>query len=631
MYYNFALLGRRIPFLFQAVVWGSMLTAITLAGEGDRLRPNIIWITSEDNGTELGCYGDTYARTPHIDRLASQGLIYTNAWSNAPVCAPARTTIISGMFPSSTGSEHMRSLVELPAGFRMFPQYLRDAGYYCTNCVKEDYNLKKPGKVWDDSSRKAHWRNRLPGQPFFAVFNITTSHESQLRKRPHRLVHDPARAPLPAYHPDTPEVRHDWAQYYDKLTEMDAEVGARLDELQAAGLTDQTIIFYYGDHGSGMPRSKRWLYQSGLQVPLVVFVPKKFRHLAPADYLAGGSSGRLVGFIDLAPTVLSLAGIKPPGNYQGSAFMGQFQQPEPQYQFGYRARMDARPDLSRAVRDKHYLYIRNYMPHRPQGQYLAYMFKTPTTQVWKKLYDEGRLQPPQTYFWERKSSEELYDLDIDPEQVHNLAAQSAERPTLERLRKVLHDHLLAIRDISFMPEAEMKARCVSCTPYELARDEGQYPLPRILKTAEMASSLDSQATPELVHALDDPDGCVRYWAAMGMLMRGKGAVDTVSSRLRELLGDRSPSVRIVAADALARFCGPDDLEQALAVLVDLADVSRHGTWVAMAALNVLDELDEKCTSVADRLRRIPATDPAAPARYRTYPARIRQSLFDDLQ
>ena len=298
-------------------------------------RPNILWLTSEDNGPQLGCYGDEFADTPNIDKLAAKGMIYLNAWSNAPVCAPARTTIISGMYPPCLGAEHMRSMVPLPEGFRMFPQYLREAGYYCTNNVKEDYNIKKPGQVWDDSSRKAHWKHRKSDQPFFAVFNSTVSHESQIRKRPHSAVHDPAKVSLPPYHPDAPEVRQDWAQYYDKITEMDAQIGQRLKELEEAGLADDTIVFYYGDHGSGMPRSKRWLYQSGLHIPLIVYVPEKYRDLAPSDYSLGGNSDQLTGFIDLAPTVLSLAGIKPPENFQGRALMGQYQQPGPKYMYGF--------------------------------------------------------------------------------------------------------------------------------------------------------------------------------------------------------------------------------------------------------------------------------------------------------
>ncbi len=293
--------------------------------------PNILWITSEDMGPHLGCYGDDYAISPNIDKLAAKGMIYTNANSNAPVCAPARTAIISGIYPTSTGSEHMRSQVHLPSSFRMVPQFLREAGYYCTNNSKEDYNLAKPGQVWDDSSGSAHWRNRGDGQPFFAVFNHTTTHESQIRNtigERHR-VHDPAKVRIPLYHPDTPEVRQDWAQYYDRITMMDAAVGRNLQELDDANLADDTIIFYYSDHGSGMPRNKRWLYNSGLNVPLVVYFPPKWQHLASKDYRPGRASSRLVSFVDLAPTLLSIIGTVPPEWMQGAAFAGKHQADEP--------------------------------------------------------------------------------------------------------------------------------------------------------------------------------------------------------------------------------------------------------------------------------------------------------------
>ena len=372
-----------------AVILSSAATSLLAAD-----RPNVLWITSEDNGPELGCYGDDFADTPNIDSIASKGMIYLNAWSTAPVCAPARTTIISGLYPPSTGSEHMRSMTRLPESMKMYPQYLREAGYYCTNNSKEDYNLEKPGQVWDESSRKAHWRNRKPGQPFFAIFNFTVSHESQIRKRPHTPVHDAGKVRVPAYHPDTPEVRRDWAQYYDKITEMDAQVGRVLKELAEDGLTDNTIIFYYGDHGSGMPRSKRWPYNSGLNVPLILSVPHEFRDLAPADYRPGGKSDRLVGFIDLAPTLLSVVGIEPPDYMQGHAFLGTYERTEQPYGYGFRGRMDERYDMVRVVRDKRYIYIRNYMPHKIYGQYIAYMFQTPTTQVWKDLYDQGKLEAP---------------------------------------------------------------------------------------------------------------------------------------------------------------------------------------------------------------------------------------------
>ena len=365
------------------------------AAEASSSRPNILWISSEDHGPHMGCYGDSFATTPNVDKLAARGMIYTHTWSCAPVCAPARTTIISGMYPTSTGSEHMRSMVPYPFGKNMFPQFLREAGYYCFNNAKEDYNLEKPGTVWNDSSARAHWRNRKPPQPFFAVFNSEKSHESKLRVRPHKQIHDPAKVRLPAYHPDTPEVREDWAQYYDIVTEADADAGKRLAELEEAGLAEDTIVFYWGDHGSGMPRNKRWPYDSGLRVPLVVYIPEKLKHLRPPEYTRGGRSDRLVSFVDFAPTVLSLAGIQPREWMQGRAFLGKFQESPQPFIYGFRGRMDERFDLVRSVTDGRYVYIRNNMPHKIYGQHIDYMFQTPTTRVWKRLHDEGKLTPVQ--------------------------------------------------------------------------------------------------------------------------------------------------------------------------------------------------------------------------------------------
>src|SRR5262245_11526482 len=294
--------GRVLAALAAAL----MVAAASARAVPQTQQPNILWLTCEDMSPHLGSYGDRYATSPNLDRFAAGALRYTAVWSNAPVCAPARTTIISGLYPPSTGSEHMRSMTRLPAEMEMYPQFLRRAGYYCTNNSKEDYNLEKPGQVWDDSSNQAHWKNRRAGQPFFAVFNFLITHESQIRTRPHKFVHDPAGVLIPAYHPDTPEVRQDWAQNYDNITEMDRQFAARLKELEDAGLADDTIVFFYADHGSGMPRSKRWPYDSGLHVPLLIHIPKKFQSLAPKDYKPGGTTERLVSFVDLAPTLLSL-------------------------------------------------------------------------------------------------------------------------------------------------------------------------------------------------------------------------------------------------------------------------------------------------------------------------------------
>lgn len=317
----------------------------------------------------------------------------------------------------------MRSMTKLPDAFKMFPVYLRELGYYCTNKAKEDYNLEKTGQMWDVSGGKAHWKNRADGQPFFAVFNYTISHESEIRNaiEDQNRIHDPAKARVPAYHPDTPEVRKDWAQYYDRITMMDRQCGVALKEIEDAGLADDTIVIYWGDHGSGMPRNKRWPYNSGLHVPMLMHIPEKWQHLAPREYAAGGTSDRLVGFVDLAPTMLSLVGLEPKDWMQGHAFAGPHQAEPQQFSYGFRGRMDERYDLVRTVMGKRYVYLRQYMPHRIYGQYIDYMFATPTTRIWHDKFHADQLNEAQSHFWKPKPSEELYDLHTDPDEVTNLA------------------------------------------------------------------------------------------------------------------------------------------------------------------------------------------------------------------
>ncbi len=592
------------------------------------IRPNVLWLTSEDNGPHLGAYGDSYADTPHLDRLAAGGLTYRVAWSNAPVCAPARTAIITGMYPTSIGAQHMRSRVRLPDGMKMFPQILREAGYYTTNNAKEDYNVEKTGKVWDESSRKAHWQNRPEGAPFFAVFNCTKTHEGQIRKRPHEAVHDPAKVRVPAYHPDTPEVRQDWAQYYDKLTEMDAWVGERLAELEEAGLAEDTIVFYFGDHGPGMPRCKRWPYDSGLHVPMLLRVPERFRELASEEYSVGGTTNRPVSFVDLAPTVLSLAGIEPPSTMQGRAFLGTYEAASREYVFGFRDRMDERYDLVRSVRDERYVYIRNYMPHRIYGQHLAYMFQTPTTRVWKEMYDAGELTPPRTFFWEPKPREELYDLVSDPDEVHNLAGDPALGNTLERLRSECLSHSWRSRDLGFLPEAEIHSRSEGFTPYELGHRLSVSFRARI---ASMAHRVRLASRNHLAGYLDDADSAIRYWAAVECLARGEAGTSVPHDELRHSLADVSASVRIAVAEALARFGDDADLEPALDVLLACASLEDHDVYTVMLALNALDHLDDRAGRVVAEIEALPREDPDVPKKLGNYVPRLLDEILAGLR
>lgn len=591
--------------------FGTAAAALTQPAVAQQAKPNILWLTSEDMSPTLGCYGDKYAVTPTLDKLAQKSLRYLNAWSNFPVCAPARTTLIAGMYPPATGAENMRSYTRLAPGQRMYPCYLRDAGYYCTNNVKEDYNLEHTGKVWDESSNKAHWRNRKPGQPFFAIFNFVVSHESQIRVKPHTLVHDPAKAPVPAYHPDTPEVRRDWAQYYDKVTEMDKMCARVLSELEADGLAQDTIVFYYSDHGTGMPRSKRWPYNSGLQVPLLVHFPEKWKHLAPKDYKPGGTTDRLVSFVDLAPTLLSLAGIAKPDYYHGYAFLGSRIEPEQPYVYGFRGRMDERYDLVRSVRDKRYVYIRNYMPHRIYGQFISYMFEMPTTSKWHELYEAGKLNEVQRRFWEPKPAEELYDLETDHDEVKNLAKSPAHRAVLERMRKAQIELAIKIRDVGFLPETEFQARANGKSPYEMGHDPSQYNVERVVRAASRATQAERPKNEDLVKDLADGDSGVRYWAAVGLLINKANP-----PALKKLLADPAPCVRIAAAETIA--AAEANPKAAIDVLIELADQSKHGIYTAMLALNSLDNLGEKVRAYDDRIKALPVRNASVNNRMSAY-------------
>ncbi len=604
----------------------SLLILSTAALAADK--PNILWLTAEDHGPHLGCYGDKFATTPNIDALAKRGMIYTRAWSCAPVCAPARTCIISGRWAPSNGAEHMRSEVPMPAGHKMYPQLMREAGYFCTNNAKEDYNLSKPEDVWNDSSKKGHWNKRADGQPFFAIFNHEDSHESRIRAKPHTLVHDMAGVTVPPYQPDTPEVRHDWAQYYDNLTTVDGRVAGRLKEIEEAGLAEETIVFYYADHGPGMPRSKRWPYNSGLHVPLIVFFPEKWKHLAPKGYSAGGKSDELVSFIDLAPTLLSMAGVPVPDYLQGRAFAGAHVKPAPQFVHGFRGRMDERYDMVRSVTDGRHVYIRHYMPHLPYGQYLNYMFQQATTRVWHDLFVAGKTSEVQSRFWKEKPSEELYDLQSDPWEIENLATSTAHVDVLAKLRAAHTDWMIQSRDLGFIPEAERLAKADGKSPRDVFADESAYPIKEVISAASLATDrakLDASATLPL---LDNASAIIRYWGVIGCQVRGEAGVRADAPKLEQMLGDSSASVRIAAAEALGTYAkSPDVIERCGKVLLASANVNERPYVEAIEALNAIDRLVPKLTAFKEQIAGLPDKSPkGVPARLKEYCARLKEHI-----
>ncbi|WAC09416.1 sulfatase-like hydrolase/transferase [Dyadobacter pollutisoli] len=556
-----------------------LLTILVFSKINAQDRPNILWIVSEDNTTMLGSYGDKFATTPNLDKFASQSIRYKNAFSTAPVCAPSRNTLITGMYPPSLGTEHMRSSYPVPDFVKFFPRYLREAGYYTTNNAKKDYNTDDQSEdAWDESSNKATYKNRKPGQPFFAVFNLNVSHESSLHEPVASLQHDPEKVVLPPYHPATPELKHDWAQYYDKLEEMDRQFAKLLEELEDEGLAENTIVFYYADNGGVLARSKRFMYESGLHVPLIIHLPAKYAHLAKEKQ--GTTSDRLVTFLDFAPTVLSLTDIKVPGYMQGGAFLGKQQRPEPQYAYGFRGRMDERIDMSRSVRDKKYRYIRNYLPNKIYGQYLEYLWRAPSVKSWEDAYKAGKLNADQSKFWEPKPAEELFDVEADPHNIRNLAEDPKYKSDLLRLRKANDQWVRSLKDVGFIPEAILFEIAKKTPLYDYARS-GQYHLEKIIATADMASSRNGAHSKELIKRLTDPDPVVRYWAATGLAILKDGSA---KEQLKKSLNDSEPAVRIAAAEAL--YVTNTDKSGAMTALTET--LKSDNPYVRLQSLNILD-------------------------------------------
>lgn len=581
-----------------------LLFIVTMSMAQDK--PNILWIVSEDNSPFIGAYGDVNATTPNIDALATQGILYENAYCTAPVCAPSRSTLITGMYPPSIGTENMRSEYAVPSFVKFFPAYLKDAGYYTSNNAKKDYNTIDQPEVWNESGNKASYKNRKEGQPFFAVFNINTSHESSIFRQDAKrrmmaqfqnkpidsvqappdkpLVHDPEKITLPPYLPPLPEIKADWAAYYDRITEMDAEVGELLKQLEEDGLAENTIVFYYADNGGVLGRSKRFVFESGLHIPLVIRFPEKYKQWAPG--VAGSRVTRLVDFTDFAATVLSLAGIQPPAYLQGQAFLGQYASAkERDIVFGFRGRMDERFDLVRSIRDKQYRYVKNFMPHRIYGQNVQFLWLASSMQAWEKAYNEGKLNEIQSAFFRPKPAEELYDLTKDPDNIHNLASQKEYKPILEALRKQQQQLLLNIKDVGLIPEAAAEEINQTTTLYDYARS-GKYDLEKILKIATLASSRDKTVLQILNNSASDKDPVIRYWAATGLLILTQEGISS-KKVLQQLQKDEKRYVAIPAAEALYKL---GEKKTALQTLFEA--LKSPSVMIRVQALNALQTADK---------------------------------------
>ena len=560
-------------------------------------KPNIMWVTSEDNSHHwVGCYGNKDASTPNIDKLAAQGIRYKYAYANAPVCAVARNTLILGRYACSTGSHNMRSRYPVPDSFRTYPSFLRKAGYYCVNRSKTDYNFETDDKShWDESSPRAHWKNRAEGQPFFAIFNTGISHESSLFLRktegyrekgviPKAPSRDPASVKLPPHYPDTPEIRQDWVTYMDIVTAMDKQIGDWLKELDDAGVRDNTIVFYYSDHGGILPRAKRYINDTGTHVPLIVSFPKIWQHLAPAE--SGTVNDRPVAFIDLPPTVFSLAGIEIPEQFQGRAFAGKAAVENEPYVFLFGQRFDSRMlRFVRAVTDGEYRYIRNFHPHRHRGILAGY----PHGQVgWQSLFrlkQAGELNDIQSAYWAiPQPVEELYHTAKDAWELNNLINDPKHQDRLARMRNATLNKMREIGDTGLVPESMYEGISKDNTVYEYVHNE-DFPYDDILKIALTAGDGGHGVLQKLCAAMKHDHPVIRYWGATGCIIQGEVA-DMAMSQLKKLLEDPSPSVRVAAAEALYVL---GDKPTGFDGLIDILKETNDAV-VSLEALNITQAL-----------------------------------------
>jgi len=613
-------------------------------------RPNVLWLSTEDIGPHLGCYGDRHAITPNLDAFARESILYRNAHTAAPVCAPNRCCIITGVYPTSLGTMHMRSGGEgaressvppLPDAITTLPEVFRAAGYYCTNNSKEDYNFSTDRQMWDESSGQAHWRNRPTADtPFFAVFNYGLTHEGRVRRggsdyeeqvedlSPEERQ-DPSAIVPPPYHPDTPVVREQWAHYYELITTLDHWLAKRLEELREEGVERDTIVMFWSDHGAGLPRCKRWLYDSGTHVPVMLHIPAGWR--GPLNSGEPAETDRIISSLDFGPTMLSLCGLAIPETMQGTAFAGPQAGTARKYVYGFRDRMDERYDMIRSVRDARYRYIRNYKPWKPYGQYLNYGERSPVMHEVHRLAEAGELKGPAAWpIWEAKPVEELYDCEHDPHEVNNLAGDEAHWEKLEELRAAHRDWRSRWPDLGFIPEPELARQGerhgtrYAYGRHLVERAGGEtlghlYEQPdagvgqgKAKRSSADEAALDERAKESLATAFD-------YWNVLANsgMYRGEPDVDA----LREAMGHEAGEVRVLAAQAL--LMNDPETEGALDLLAGEAESDNE--WVRLYAVTALDELGETARPAA------PALKEALRDRENKYVVRVAYRALNELE
>jgi arylsulfatase A-like enzyme len=540
----------RLRRLFPISILPLLIAFSTLASAADR--PNILWLTCEDNNVNwVGCYGNPHADTPNIDKLATEGFQYMHCYANAPVCAPSRSTWITGVHALSMGTHPMRSRYPIPHDtIAYYPDLLKKAGYFVGNAKKTDYNIggRDDKSPWDTSN--ADWEQLKSQQPFFMVINNTKSHESKAFGDVNNTIHSPENVRLAKYHPDIPDIRKNYAHYHDQMKKMDADIGQALVDLEKAGLAENTIVIHNSDHGGVIARSKRFLFNSGTHCPLIIRIPEKFKHLRPAE--PGTKIDDLVSFIDMTKTWLDICGADTPDYLQGKTFLGPNKESR-DYHVSFRSRMDERCDNVRAIRDQKFLYIRNYMPYAPWGQHLNYLWTMRATQAWEQHHREGKTNTVTGRFFGTKPMEELYDTAADPDNVNNLIDVPKYAQDVNRLSKTLDQWQLDHYDSALLPESEVVRRSEQSgkTIYEMVRTPSLYDVPALQRASSRALEQDQANLPKFYEDLNAKDSGVRYWAVVGCFIL-QDSVPLDMEIIRKSLSDPSHHVRVMAAWVLYR-------------------------------------------------------------------------------
>ncbi len=586
-------------------------------------QPNILWLTIEDTSPQfIGCYGNEDASTPVIDQLAKEGVRFTNAFSTGTVCSPSRSTIITGVRTYAMGTGNHRSQYPIPEFIKGFPYFMQQQGYYTTNNSKTDYNVANAKafiqQAWNESSDEAGWWDRKPGQSFFAVFNFMDSHQSRTMTYPYAQYQEEVLGQLseeeqigeedftmPPFYKDSPDMRRQFARVYNSIKLTDNRIGELLDRLKSDGLMDSTIIFFYADHGEGIPRGKTNGINLGYRVPFVIWFPEMYKHLSP--WGTGVVSDELISFEDLAPTMISLAsgtvrrampsrsqrrlagmtsGVPPSGKVPdylyGRVLLGKQRSKPVDYLFLSADRSDNGIDMVRSVTDGRYVYSRNYMPFMPEARYIRYMEIGEIKQVMRQDLAEDRLNPLQKSLFETRPAEFLYDIEKDLWETENLADKPEMQQRLAIMRTALQTNILQTRDVMFLPEYELSLISQSTTPYQYRLDEQKYPLKEIYAAASLSGIRSKEAAAQQVKLLQSPDKIIRYWAMIGLRSQAAEVLKPHKAQIIKAVQDSYPPVAITASAIAYDVFGEKKAEEKLKAYCK--DKDMH---LALMAINYL--------------------------------------------